>query len=1769
MADGLTPASAAISYKDSAGFDIAAISTSGAVALTSGGAVTQSGAIAALSLDLLGTGPYTLDSVATNLVSSLTATTTGGAIAYKNNGSLSLAGVSTSDHDASFTSLNSGSLTVDGAINAGTGDVTLSSAGAISDSDTVSATITAASLTTNSASGTILDGHAGTSPIYSHVVPKFSGQNSTSGNIALSSDTPTLIIAATNSAAAGAVTVSGTGTLGLDGDVIAGSGAAVDLSSAGNMTIANNVTGPSGVTLTVTGANGLFTQSAGTIDGSDATLTVYADKMALGGTIGSASTDIAVLKPYRPAEAIDIGSNVDSTSDTLELTGAELSTVTGALTVGRSDETGAVTVSVATSRTSAGTTSLLNGSGGIVVNVALATAGDLSLTSGGAVACGTSGKLTAGTLGANALSISAASGIGAAGQHISCSAATISLANSTSNGIYLDDDKSFTIGSGSFVVSNSASGGAIVLSALGASSDLTLSGSTSPLLSGSGSISLSAGRHVVFSQDAGVTGVATTGSLTISAATSASTGAIQGNANSATDLSCGALVLSAAAGIGSANALETKATSVDAVNSASGDIQLAEADDIGVTRLSQSYASGTGNISLSTTNGSITVASAGSGVTNAGTGSVSLVAQTSGAAADVLVDKAVGASGGSITLSAARNFTMADGVSVTATGASGSIDITAGTSAGLSTVSAAAAGVTVTATNGSILDSTASITNVTGTTVSLTAKTGIGASGSGNDLGVAASTSFAADTSSGNGYQYLRAVGDVALGAVDAGSGSIVLTGSGKITRASGTITASSLSISATDNIGTSSAAPLTAAAATLASIASSSGAAYLSDSAASVLLTSGSASGAFWLSTTNSLSVASASSSGGTLTLVSTSADVNGSGAGPHASAGTIALTASAGIGNSTALALDGATSLSADTATGNIGLSYASPGTAVTATSLTTSGTGTISYAQGSGSGQRLNLTKVEAGTGAVSISNQYAGGTGGSIYVDSGSSNGIATSGAVTLTSAKDSIQAINSDANVEVSAATINLNAVNGGIGATNGFDVYPTTALNADTSTGGGDITITGRTASLPLGVVKAGTGTVSILSDGGALSDSTSGASTNLSCGTLSLSTSSGAVGDADYPIKTAVVTASVSAGTSGGVYLSEADDIAFSSLSTASGDIAVNAVGTVTVSDGVTATATSGDMTLTIKDLDLSSSGALQANSSSKTVSLIDKTGAGIGLGSTTVTGGLNLSGAELQRITTTGISFQSSGQILVDGISQANSANCGPLTLSSSDSVAGAVTFQTAASEFKALSVTASGASGTIVVNGLGTAPSTPEIKTDTGSLVLNSPTTFAGSDPIALTVATTLSFVSTATAASGQNVTLRSGDINLGGTFAVQGSGNLNLYGLDGTAAMNLGSSLAGGWELDDNEIGRLSGGTGNLAIGEASGSTKQAAAITAQTAGFPSAVNSMPLAITTTGAVNLDDDTGGTPGTALSRPAGGGSISISAGSGGILAAKVKSATYAELYTPGTISLTSGGAIGSGANPIQFASGQTGVAVAGAPSGVYLDGLGSLGLGAVTTGGGLLDATTQAGDLSLAAAVSTGAGTVTLTPSGSIYLDYNGLVVSTSGAKITFAKDVVLNANASITSGAGSGDVDFAGKVDSYTGYNYTLSVTAGSGAADFTGAVGRHHGHRRPHGDELGRDDDRRGPHDGRRGRREHHGGGSRDDHGRNRDDGRELGQGGYSAHGFTHDQRCDRRCGYRHSRPQFGGRFHGERFLGHWHGEDSRGHHDGQRGHHLQ
>ena len=127
--------------------------------------------------------------------------------------------------------------------------------------------------------------------------------------------------------------------------------------------------------------DGIAINAALSSNGGDITLT--GDRMALAAPIDAGSATVT-LQPYSAGRLINLGSTLDSTAGTLELSDAELDRITaGRLVIGNS-MAGAITVSAALAPASAASLALVTAST-VAVNAAIVTKGDISIDNGGAL----------------------------------------------------------------------------------------------------------------------------------------------------------------------------------------------------------------------------------------------------------------------------------------------------------------------------------------------------------------------------------------------------------------------------------------------------------------------------------------------------------------------------------------------------------------------------------------------------------------------------------------------------------------------------------------------------------------------------------------------------------------------------------------------------------------------------------------------------------------------------------------------------------------------------------------------------------------------------------------------------------------------------------------------------------------------------------------------------------------------------------------------------------------------------------------------------------------------------------------------------------------------------------------------------------------------------------------------------------------------------------------------------------------------------------------
>jgi len=140
-------------------------------------------------------------------------------------------------------------------------------------------------------------------------------------------------------------------------------------------------------------------------------------------------------------------------------------------------------------------------------------------------------------------------------------------------------------------------------------------------------------------------------------------------------------------------------------------------------------------------------------------------------------------------------------------------------------------------------------------------------------------------------------------------------------------------------------------------------------------------------------------------------------------------------------------------------------------------------------------------------------------------------------------------------------------------------------------------------------------------------------------------------------------------------------DDLTVGGLLIINADTDASGGGNLTIPSGADINAAANSIQITANDLDLP--GTLSGGS----ITITDSDGTGIGLGSTTVPGGLNISGIELQHITATSLALDTTGSVMVNNITAAESLNCGPVTIDAG----GGITFTGSDSTFNALTARA----------------------------------------------------------------------------------------------------------------------------------------------------------------------------------------------------------------------------------------------------------------------------------------------------------------------------------------------------------------------------------------------------------------------------------------------------------------------------------------------
>ena len=317
-------------------------------------------------------------------------------------------------------------------------------------------------------------------------------------------------------------------------------------------------------------------------------------------------------------------------------------------------------------------------------------------------------------------------------------------------------------------------------------------------------------------------------------------------------------------------------------------------------------------------------------------------------------------------------------------------------------------------------------------------------------------------------------------------------------------------------------------------------------------------------------------------------------------------------GSGSSGALEMSGIDSLDADTTTGRVALSNVAD-EAVTVNSITTGG-GNISYVQTGD--QALTLTTVTTTDGDVTIS---ASGTA-AADVDITTVSADTADDTVTIT-ATGAITATLAAANTEIVGATIDLTADDGGIGVGNSFDVNATVSFSADTRVDAGAIMVTDVVGDLPIGLVQADTGTVTLTSTLGEILDASADTATDIAADVVVLDGETGVGGTATLELSSTITLNADVTGVAGSIGISNASDadVTVNSLTTPDGDITYVQTGANNdlLLDTVTADLVDDTVTLSAEGgIDLVAAADAAANVAAANISLTT-TAQGIGTAS------------------------------------------------------------------------------------------------------------------------------------------------------------------------------------------------------------------------------------------------------------------------------------------------------------------------------------------------------------------------------------------------------------------------------------------------------------------------------------------------------------------------------------------------------------------------
>ena len=1146
-------------------------------------------------------------------------------------------------------------ITVNAAVSTNNGAISMTAGNNIVLSNTVNAGTSTVTLTAdgtvNGVAGDGTGGISGTSTITGSTVTLSSSQAIGSSVSRINTSTSNLAVTTTNANAY----VTNSGALNIAASSL-GSGL-LDVRANNNLTLTGALSATGGVTLASTATNGSIALGANNITATGSTATLTATGTGTITTTTGAITASTVNLNSSTGAIGTSGNRILTTASTVSANtsnGTAYITNTGAVNIAASNVgSGLLDVKANNNLTLSG---VLSGTGGVSI-VSTAANGSIGLGTNTITATGSTATLTAtgtGTITASAGSNITAStinftsgtgAIGTSGNNILTTASTIS-ATATNANAYISNSGALTlnatsIGTGILSVTNdnsitlggnlSATGG-ITLNVTGNNGGIGLN--TRTLTATGATVSLTAnGSGTITETTATITGttvnlnsgtgaIGTSGNRILTTATNVSANTSNG---SAYITNTGAVNI-AASNVGS-GLLDVKANNnltLSGVLSGTGGVSIVSTAANGSIGLGTNTITATGSTATLTATGTGTItASAGSNITastinfTSGTGAIgtsgnNILTTASTISATATNANAYISNSGALTLNATSigtgilsvtndnsitlggNLSATGGITLNVTGNNGGIDLNS------RTITATGATVSLTANgSGTITETTATIT---GTTVNL--NSGTGNIGTSSNRILTTATNVSANTS--NGSAYITNTGAVNIAASSLGSGLLDVRANNNLTltgnlSATGGVTLTSTATNGSIALGTKT---ITATGATVALTATGTGtisASAGSNITASTVTFSG-GTGTMGTSANKILTTASTISGSATNAALyvsnSGALTVNATSIGT----GALSITNDNNITLGGSLSATGGVTLTSTAVNGSIALGNYNITDTGNTTTLTATGSGTITTGTGAITATTVALV---SGTGDIGTTSNRILTT--ATNVSANTSNGsayITNTGAVNIAASALGSGALNVRAN--------NNLTLTGNISATGGVNIA-STATNGSITVGIRTITATGAT----VGLTATGTGTI------------TASAGSNITANTVNLTSGTGAIGSSGANILTTASNVSATA-TNANANISNTGDLTINASSLGTGTLTVIGSANMTVGGAITSAVT---ILSTVNNL-TTNAGISSSNGITLTA---DNAGANNGnlsissSGSLTSTGNINLYGAQM----------------------------------------------------------------------------------------------------------------------------------------------------------------------------------------------------------------------------------------------------------------------------------------------------------------------------------------------------------------------------------------------------------------------------------------------------------------------------------------------------------------------------------------------------------